>query len=311
MKKFLLRAILFLLILYGCDYAIGMAARYFIEKPRGGMSLKHKEIHDTVKPDIVILGSSRAVHHYNPYIIGDMLNAEAYNMGIDGNGILLMYPYLANLLKRHVPKVVIYDFFPEFDLHDDDLDKYTEHLLLMKGCPEADSVMTGIDPALQVKSISHIFPYNSQFPSILKCFLFEDKSLYKGYTGIYKELPAGTIPKAINKSNGYSSLKSHCLEMLTKICDDNNIVLIITISPFYGTLPECDINYIKTFCYEHRIRFISYVDDQRFEGHHELFADTHHLNHKGADIFSRSLSDSIRKTLLYHRDRMTPATYKP
>ena len=42
--------------------------------------------------DVLIMGSSRAHHHYVPEIISDSLGLSCYNTGKDGNGIILVKP---------------------------------------------------------------------------------------------------------------------------------------------------------------------------------------------------------------------------
>lgn len=296
MKKFLIRVVLFLLLVAVCDYAVGRFAEHSVRSAGSGMSHKLHDIISSSAPDVVVLGSSRGFRHYNPTVIGDSLGMPAYNMSIDGNGILLMYPYLDNLTQRHMPKVVIYDILPDFDLYDDNAENYLEYLRYLKGCEAADSVMQEIDPKTPIKRLSHTYTYNSHFPSILKC-LFSDKDTYvQGFEPMTGTLASDTEPTRFT-SRPYSELKLRSLDRMARLCRNLGIRLIVTISPFYGTFDENDIEYIKEYCNHNDAIFIDFSQHPQFEGHAELFTDTYHLNDKGAQIFSTLIADSIRSSL--------------
>lgn len=296
MKKFLVRVVLFLLLVAVCDYAVGRFAEHSVRSAGSGMIHKLHYIINTSASDVVVLGSSRGFRHYDPAIIGDSLSMTAYNIGMDGKGILHMYPYLANLTQRHQPKVVIYDIFPNFDLYDDNAENYMEYLRYLKGCEAADSVMQEIDPKAPYKMLSHIYTYNSHFPSILKCLLSDKDTYVQGFQPMTGTLASDTEPTHFT-SRPYSELKLRSLDRMAWLCRDLGIRLIVTISPFYGTFDENDIDYIKEYCNHNDAIFIDFSQHPQFEGHTELFTDTYHLNDKGAQIFSTLIADSIRSCL--------------
>ncbi|MDE6394442.1 MAG: hypothetical protein K2K77_03780, partial [Duncaniella sp.] len=217
MKKFITRVILFLLIIAACDYAVGRFGEYAFDNSRGGINHKDKEIRDTAVPDIVIFGSSRAEHHYVPAIIAESLKADAYNMGVDGSGILLMYPYLSQLLTRHTPSMIIYDILPGYDLHDDNPEQYLKHILPLRGLPAADSIMTEIDPAISIKMLPRTYPYNSQYPSLLQGMLSSDDSYSQGYIPLWGRL-ADDNPQTVLTGKPYSRLKLRMLDNLIYLC---------------------------------------------------------------------------------------------
>lgn len=66
MKKFLLKIGLFLLALLVVDRAFGMVFSYMMNNARGGYIGHHRYVTDKLNEDVLIFGSSRAIHHYNP-----------------------------------------------------------------------------------------------------------------------------------------------------------------------------------------------------------------------------------------------------
>ena len=60
--------------------------------------------------EIVILGSSRASHHYVPSILTDSLGMSCVNLGMDGKGILYNYALFNMLVQYNSPRIIIYEF---------------------------------------------------------------------------------------------------------------------------------------------------------------------------------------------------------
>ena len=80
------------------------------------------------KEDVILMGSSRASHHYVTQIITDSLGLICFNAGQDGNGIIMQYGRWKMISERYAPKVLIYDITPVFDLMENDNMTYIDHL---------------------------------------------------------------------------------------------------------------------------------------------------------------------------------------
>ena len=124
MKTFLLKIGLLIGIVAAVDIVLGYSLEYVTNHITVGGQGRDNYIADHAEEDILVFGSSRAVHHYNPDIIEDSLGLSCYNCGDDGSGIVLAYGRLLMLQERHQPKVVIYDVNPSFDLEVNDNHKY-------------------------------------------------------------------------------------------------------------------------------------------------------------------------------------------
>ena len=118
--KFIRKIALFFLLLIVLDFSIGQAFNYMSVHSKGGYVAHHNHIIDKTHEDILIFGSSRAIHHYNPEIISKDLNMTCYNAGQDGNGIILFYGWWKLISQRYHPKLIIYDITTGFDLQKND-----------------------------------------------------------------------------------------------------------------------------------------------------------------------------------------------
>ena len=108
MKKFILHILVFFAIVTAVDYVAGKVFRY-IQIKAGGRTGAEWYACKEMKEDIIIMGSSRAIHHYVPRIIADSLGMSCFNAGQDGNGIILQYGRWKMISERYTPKLIIYD----------------------------------------------------------------------------------------------------------------------------------------------------------------------------------------------------------
>src|SRR5690554_1597246 len=85
----------FLLILFIVDFSIGNVLEYFYLK----ISTTTPEQHTTFSieqadPGIMVFGSSRAHHHYDPEPFENLTKTSFYNSGKDGQGIFYSWAIL-------------------------------------------------------------------------------------------------------------------------------------------------------------------------------------------------------------------------
>ena len=162
MQKFIVKSFVFFTIIVVIDVLSGLFFGYLVENSKGGDTWRINFICNSVNDDILVFGSSRALHHYNPVILSDSLNLSCYNCGQGGNGAILNEARYQLILQRYKPKVLIYDVFPEFDLlGGEDNHKYLRYLKAYyerKGIPE---VFESIDGLEKYKMLSQMYRYNS------------------------------------------------------------------------------------------------------------------------------------------------------
>ena len=297
MKKFIISCIIFLVLVAACDFIAGYSLTYLRDHPGSGQSLKNHEIAKVVTPDILILGSSRSVHHFVPSVFEDSLGYPAYIAGQDGNGIVMMYPVLRLVSSRHKPKVVIYDLMEGFDLTDDNLERYIEYLRPLWGeNPKVDSVITEVSPSERLKLRSGSYRYNSMELSLLKGFLSSRKEFDHGYSplyGIMTTRQAELIKPPAKNDRPYSSFKMNLFREMIDFCDDNDIDLYFTVSPYYGMKGGEFGEAVKTIT-ELGGEVWDFSSSPSFSDSIHYFKDSWHLNDHGATVFSDTIVNRIK-----------------
>lgn len=119
-----MKVLLFAVLILGIDVAVGGTLSHMVSQTKGGENGRNNYICDEVNADILIFGSSWAIHHYNPVILSDSLGMTCYNCGMDGNGIILNYGRYQMICQRYLPKVIITDVYFCPHLPDAQVEKY-------------------------------------------------------------------------------------------------------------------------------------------------------------------------------------------
>ena len=111
-KKFLLKLLIVLTGMAIADVAVGGLMGHFYFRIRHGEQARTTYAVDSANQKILILGSSRASHHYIPAIIEDSLGMSCYNAGKDKQGVFYSLAILKAVCARHRPQGVILDITP-------------------------------------------------------------------------------------------------------------------------------------------------------------------------------------------------------
>lgn len=236
MKKFIAKIILLLVILFFVDELTGHLFKYMQYHSKGGDTGRMTYIADSMNEDILIFGSSRAIHHYDPKILEDSLQLSCYNCGRDGNGIIFSYGMYRLFRDRYSPKIIIYDVIQNFDLIDEgNNEKYLDWLRYFYDKPGIDSIFADIDRSERYKMIPQMRRYNGKFIQITSDYIRPQQSDIKGYRPLegimkYEPIESNTSSK---KSIRIDENKLKYFKMLIKDCKERNTKLIFMVSPKY------------------------------------------------------------------------------
>jgi len=297
MKRFLVRIAIFFALLFVIDRVVGYTVSYMTKHSKGGYVGHHNYITDKTNEDILIFGSSRAIHHYNPQIITDSLGLSCYNCGQDGNGIVLFYGWWQLIKEHYKPKVIIYDVTTSFDLLKGEANN--KYLGWLKESYERDNIsdlFKEVDKTEQYKMLSQMYRYNSKFLQVTTDYIhpvFVVKN--NGFLPMKGEIDTMRINK--KKVKGLvrkPQFDEEKLELLNKFIDETDGVrLIFVASPMWYGIPSDQMAPIRELCQQRQIPFFDYSNSPKYVHVNEYFKDGQHLNAKGADEFSRDLVKDI------------------
>lgn len=120
MKKFIILLFALFAILAGIDIATGLVFDKLTLSAKRGYTGRNEFIADKLHDPVLVFGSSRSVHHYDPQVLADSLGVPCYNCGQDGMGIITFYGRFKLLTARYTPRLIIYDVTTDFDLRRND-----------------------------------------------------------------------------------------------------------------------------------------------------------------------------------------------
>lgn len=125
--------------------------------------------------DILILGASRANHHYNSSIISQHFNMIVYNAGVDGDNIITTRVQFESMLSRKTPQLVL------LDISAGQLKGQWESMLLSHKCYYGSNkyytqVVNDIFSLYdKIFLLSNMYRFNEAIPDILFSYIIGNK----------------------------------------------------------------------------------------------------------------------------------------
>jgi hypothetical protein len=294
MRKFLFRITILAIIMIVVDIAVGIFFGNVYSHARGGNTARDNYICDSMNDEILIMGSSRSVRHYDAEMISRLMNATCYNCGQDANGIVLMYGRYKMLSERYHPHMIVYDVSYEYDL----LAYYDNHQFLDWLRPHydrrgIDSIFNQVDRIERFKMMSGMYRYNSKFLRVVGDYLRPSQNYRSGsslLTGVLDYEPA-TDTTALFV---YDSLKLSYLKRLAAETRRDGTQLVFVISPCYHCPDMKVYTPLMTICRQYSIPLFDFSHDKTFCHQRTYFHDGNHLNSVGAEIFTKKLIEKLR-----------------
>lgn len=247
-----------------------------------------------VEADVIILGSSRASHHYVPSILQDSLGMSVYNCGMEGMDLIYCDAVLDAIVKRHTPKIVILDMAESYLKGKDKgrLDCLTPYI---KSNPYVASIMKELKGnSYYALRLCNMYRYNDKVLNMVSAYR-SATDLKKGYTPMYgKSALVGKEPQtstALKESEVDKMEETHLIHLID-ICKTNGIRLYIVGSPSYNHSDGLNMAYTRSLCDRLDVVFLDYSESMIDKP--EMFFDIGHLSDEGAKSFTTSLIEDLR-----------------
>lgn len=297
MKKFLINIAIFFAIVAVVDFSLGKVFHY-LQARAGGRTGAEYYVCEKATEDVIIMGSSRASHHYVPEIISEKLGLSCFNAGQDGNGIILQYGRWKMMSERYTPKLIIYDISSSFDMAVNDNMTYVDRLKPFCRDASVMAYVSSIFPMERFKTKSSMYCYNYKF--IEMSFDLLRKGDFKkvgGYIPLYGHIRNEVVEKGKPGKESLvdtDSVKLYYLEELIKEAKEKGTQVVLVVSPTWmgGSLTSDAYSSIKAVADWYGVQFIEYINSDICENP-DYFEDSSHLNDKGARTFTDDLLSGI------------------
>ncbi len=299
MKKYLVNILIFFTIVTAIDLGVGYVGDYLVSHVKSGDTKRTNDLVMNDKHDVLILGSSRARHHYDAPFLSNSLGLDVYNAGYDGNGVVLAYGLLEMILERYHPKLIIYDVEPEFDINvytgDNNHKRYISRLKPYYRHQAIGDIIADVSNEEWFKVHSGMMRYNMSIITMLTEGLRNSKESNRGFSpmqGIYDREPDNRSSKSER-----DSFKLEYIEKLILLVQQHQVPIVMVASPKYGITSITDLKPVLEICDKYNVKFLDYYTDADFMNHKEWFVEPMHLNERGAKEFSSIIAQSASEIL--------------
>lgn len=290
MKRFIIKILVLFFLMGLTDIVLGSFFDYSLKKATMTDFGRDNHISNVGQEDLLVFGSSRAVHHYNSHILKDSLGIDCYNCGEDGQGIILNYGRLLMEKQRHTPKIVIYDVQSEYDVEQDDNTKYLKWLRPHYEKKGISEIIKSVDKKEAWKSLSRLYRYNSEYLLLLIALVHSNEETndmgFFPLDGQMDTTKVGNRKADLSNDIKTDSLKLYYLREFIKELGGQRLYFVVS-PTWYGKTNNYET--IKQLCKEHQIPFIDFSDNPKYIHQNKFFKDGMHLNKLGADEFTKDL----------------------
>lgn len=252
------------------------------------------------KPEILILGSSRAKHHFDDKQLTRILGIKTFNAGYGGQTVPFARVVLEQLARVHHPKLIIVDvavFGDDFD-RAHALDPWYFDSPILRGFPPPGSNPDTGTADWKSAAIMHLPAYRfaGQFFETIKNG--RARPADSGFEPLaYKKRPL--LPpreKPVNKSYPWLVPQLEALLAEVRAIDAR---LILTYAPMKSDAQRLSvIQPTAQFAQKHGIPFVEFTEQAYPEFIPDaLYEDGAHLTGEGAAIFTRKVANIIADNL--------------
>lgn len=296
MKRLVRNLLIFVGVVVVIDVCYGFVCGYLQGNAKFGGTAKRMYVAKKSTEDIMMFGSSRMMHHYVPRVISDSLGMTCFNAGEDGNCIILAYGYLQMIMKRHVPKLVIYEIF-SYDIKEDDKSKYLS--LLKPHCddPDVKELVCSVFPDERFKMLSSLYRYNSIMPLLLAANVGGATEYQNGYEplrGVMDYEPDAPILHEIKED----TLKLRLIKDFISLCHKHDVPVVFCVSPSYKGYHTDVYDKVKRLCESEGAYFWNYFDCKEIVNGRSLFQDQMHMNDAGARKYTSIVVQRLKDVVL-------------
>ena len=301
MRRFLKYCVLFVLLVISFDLLFGFCMDRMRVNAKGGHNRKMEDIVRLEDTDILVMGSSRACHHYNPAQIADSTGLSVYNAGFEGNGVILMYGLLRMAEEHTSPCMVIYDVTPEYDIyiHSDDHNmRYVNFLKPYARNRGVREIIGQVSKREKIKLVSGLYRYNSHCLIVANDFLKGHSDPRRGFDPMFGKME--TIPEPVDEISGQvvDPLKIKIFTELIQFTKENGIRLVVVASPKAGMHDSAVFSPLLKILEAKNIPFLDHYCDPVLSFNPSYFNDPVHLNEQGVSLFLDIIIDELRSQSL-------------
>ena len=302
--RFGYKLLILLLIMFVIDRAGGALMAYYFEKEPLGDAAAFSHAIESPKEDILIYGSSRALHTYEPRVFQQSTGYSCFNCGRNASTIIYHSAIISSALHQpgHKPKAIILDLTPKelsWRSGEDGNDILAGMILpYVEKNKQFEAMAKDLFPKELMKAkVSKLYPYNSMILSIIRNYSKQANDNIQGFQPLHGS-KVDKAPPSIAMNAEIDSYAKEKLEYFIKSVTDQHIPLFVIVSPIYlQPYPETESMKIsKQILAKYNVPLWDYEFDTAYV-QQPLFYDNVHMNTRGSEKFSAMIALRVAQVL--------------
>jgi hypothetical protein len=315
------KAIIYILIILSTGLLACLAADAFMQKgfkksDDDVIGKLNEIINDSSYYDVLCVGSSRALAHFNPQLIEKELSLTAFNAGLNGACIVDFNLLLKAYLIHHAPPKVLVMHIDDFTLESDHLRELPRYFPYI----ENPVIYNSLKPYNETVGYIHRIPFLRimyyydllKWVSIKSWLGIAPRNEYKLINGYRENNSQWNAHFEEGLNNRIEKIKAlypktdvevagiKLLIELLDICKSHHIKIVFSSSPIlYGNLDKLYKNtelQIEKYSKGYDVSYLWMHDE---DWPREIyFYDYLHMNSSGADRYSKTLAEFIKSSTL-------------
>lgn len=286
--------VLVLVGVFAVDFSIGRMMDNILPRisNQGDTGKTYFSLNEVATP-VVIVGSSRAAHHYVSPMIEETWGKKVYNVGRDGCFFSYNCCVINSILDRYVPDVIVWEVDLEslYEECGDPLENLYPYFGRNKWVTSVIKEDEGLPERISL--CSNLYRYNSNLHRILGRYLTR-RSFGEDTLGGYAPLPPKKLKNALvlqETEDCYrtiSGAKTERFKNLVERAKKAGVTLVVVDSPKFMLRKEVDesARLMKQICDSYGTPCFDNTQLEEFLENPGYFNDKTHLNDIGAKVYS-------------------------
>lgn len=293
---------------WGMDFVINRGLKRISTSKQGAFN---DLMAGRVNAAIVISGSSRALNHYNPSVIGEITTRSAYNMGMNASKIDLQLAILKTYLKHNRPPELVLQNLDLFSLETTGKGEIYEPASYLPYLHEEElyGFLRKVDPNVWKWKYLPLYGYaveDMRFSWVAGLLgnvgVYGTQDYVQGYHPQFKRWTGDFERFQAANSEGVSYRIDpggiQALEEIIQLCHSRGIAIVLVFSPEYSEMQALQRNRDEILTKLQNISDRTQVPCWDYSRHElsrnrENFYNSQHLNAEGAIHFSKDLGRKI------------------
>ena len=242
--------------------------------------------------ELVILGASRATHHYRSKQLEDSLGISVYNYGGDGRCTLYQYLCLIKAIANGGIKTVILDLSTHQIGNEWVNDRISDLYPYYWNNDTVRMMVNEVEKRdMRLFMLSSLIQYNSQYLNLIAPMNSEKGYIPIPYTGIPLDTAKRANPENVKlDENHFSKIGVKYLSRIVSLCKTTQIDLIICLSPSLDVYKSNEY-FLDNLCRRYDVKYwnMTHMIEDPI-----LFGDYNHLNDKGAELFTKEIIQRLK-----------------